>query len=254
MPAAGTALALGLASKQSRVAHARGARKAPPGVSRPPSEEQCVHCKLKSFTGGPTTQVQGHPGGRPHQRCAQGHPAPHRSGTRGGWAGGAGSMTIGLVGHGAEDCLQSPFSPREVPGLQRTACCFGAPALARRGFRQPAATLPAADEGAGLWLHPLLAPSKVLSTESICALAPPAPALQAVGDVCFGSVMGPSSQRANECRIAMFLAGFPASVPVHTVNRWALKRTRQRGRGDWDSSGSVRGCAHAVCAGWQCNG
>ncbi len=45
------------------------------------------------------------------------------------------------------------------------------------------------------------------------------PALQAVGDVCFGSVMGPSSQRANECRIAMFLAGFPTSVPVHTVNR-----------------------------------
>jgi acetyl-CoA acetyltransferase len=40
-----------------------------------------------------------------------------------------------------------------------------------------------------------------------------------VGDVCFGSVMGPSSQRANECRIAMFLAGFPTSVPVHTVNR-----------------------------------
>ncbi|EFN53218.1 hypothetical protein CHLNCDRAFT_25846 [Chlorella variabilis] len=42
---------------------------------------------------------------------------------------------------------------------------------------------------------------------------------EAVGDVCFGSVMGPSSQRANECRIAMFLAGFPTSVPVHTVNR-----------------------------------
>lgn len=49
---------------------------------------------------------------------------------------------------------------------------------------------------------------------------PPAPnCWQAVGDVCFGSVMGPSSQRANECRIAMFLAGFPTSVPVHTVNR-----------------------------------
>lgn len=47
----------------------------------------------------------------------------------------------------------------------------------------------------------------------------PPSALQAVGDVCFGSVMGPSSQRANECRIAMFLAGFPESVPVHTVNR-----------------------------------
>lgn len=42
---------------------------------------------------------------------------------------------------------------------------------------------------------------------------------EAIGDVVFGSVMGPSSQRANECRIAMFLAGFPSSVPVHTVNR-----------------------------------
>lgn len=42
---------------------------------------------------------------------------------------------------------------------------------------------------------------------------------EAVGDVVFGSVLGPSSQRANECRMAMFYAGFPESVPVHTVNR-----------------------------------
>lgn len=42
---------------------------------------------------------------------------------------------------------------------------------------------------------------------------------EAVGDVCFGSVLGPSSQRANECRMAMFFAGFPDTVPVHTVNR-----------------------------------
>jgi acetyl-CoA acyltransferase 1 len=41
----------------------------------------------------------------------------------------------------------------------------------------------------------------------------------AVGDVVMGSVLGPSSQRANECRMAMFYAGFPESVPVHTVNR-----------------------------------
>lgn len=44
-----------------------------------------------------------------------------------------------------------------------------------------------------------------------------------VGDVVIGSVLGPSSQRANECRIAMFLAGMPETVPVHTVNRYALK-------------------------------
>lgn len=42
---------------------------------------------------------------------------------------------------------------------------------------------------------------------------------EAVGDIVFGSVLGPSSQRANECRMAMFYAGFPPSVPVHTVNR-----------------------------------
>ena len=34
-----------------------------------------------------------------------------------------------------------------------------------------------------------------------------------------GSVLGDSSQRANECRIGMFLAGFPVKVPVRTVNR-----------------------------------
>jgi len=42
---------------------------------------------------------------------------------------------------------------------------------------------------------------------------------EAVGDVVIGSVLGPSSQRANECRMAMFYAGFPETVPVHTVNR-----------------------------------
>jgi acetyl-CoA acyltransferase 1 len=40
-----------------------------------------------------------------------------------------------------------------------------------------------------------------------------------VGDIVVGSVLGPSSQRANESRIAMFLAGFPETVPVRTVNR-----------------------------------
>ena len=49
----------------------------------------------------------------------------------------------------------------------------------------------------------------------------PYAALQAVGDIVVGSVLGPSSQRANEARIAMFLAGFPETVPVRTVNRRA---------------------------------
>lgn len=42
---------------------------------------------------------------------------------------------------------------------------------------------------------------------------------EAIGDLVVGSVLGPSSQRANECRIGMFLAGFPETVPVRTVNR-----------------------------------
>ena len=40
-----------------------------------------------------------------------------------------------------------------------------------------------------------------------------------VGDIVVGSVLGASSQRANECRIAMFLAGFPKEVPTRTTNR-----------------------------------
>lgn len=51
-----------------------------------------------------------------------------------------------------------------------------------------------------------------------CVLNQPALS-QAIGDVVIGSVLGASSQRANECRIAMFLAGYPETVPVRTVNR-----------------------------------
>ena len=40
-----------------------------------------------------------------------------------------------------------------------------------------------------------------------------------VGDIVMGSVMGSGSQRANECRIAMFYSGFPKEVPVRVVNR-----------------------------------
>lgn len=41
----------------------------------------------------------------------------------------------------------------------------------------------------------------------------------AIGDIVIGSVLGPSSQRANEARIASFFAGIPEEVPVYTVNR-----------------------------------
>lgn len=40
-----------------------------------------------------------------------------------------------------------------------------------------------------------------------------------IGDVVVGSVLGKNVQRANECRIACFMAGLPAEVPVHIVNR-----------------------------------
>ncbi|KAH7444837.1 hypothetical protein KP509_02G094100 [Ceratopteris richardii] len=40
-----------------------------------------------------------------------------------------------------------------------------------------------------------------------------------VGDIVVGSVLGPSSQRAAQCRMAAFYAGFPEIVPVRTVNR-----------------------------------
>lgn len=40
-----------------------------------------------------------------------------------------------------------------------------------------------------------------------------------IGDIVVGTVLGGGSQRANECRIASFLAGIPDTVPIHTVNR-----------------------------------
>jgi len=40
-----------------------------------------------------------------------------------------------------------------------------------------------------------------------------------IGDVVVGSVLGSNVQRANECRIAGFMAGLPYQVPVHLVNR-----------------------------------
>lgn len=50
---------------------------------------------------------------------------------------------------------------------------------------------------------------------SVCACA-----CADIGDIVVGSVLGPSSQRANEARIASFFAGIPEEVPVRTVNRW----------------------------------
>ncbi|CAD6248969.1 unnamed protein product [Miscanthus lutarioriparius] len=40
-----------------------------------------------------------------------------------------------------------------------------------------------------------------------------------IGDIVVGTVLGPSSQRAIECRTAALFAGFPETVPVRTVNR-----------------------------------
>jgi len=59
-----------------------------------------------------------------------------------------------------------------------------------------------------------------------------------LGDVVVGSVLGSNGQRANEIRIAGFLAGLPSSVPVHMVNRQC-------------SSGlqAVASAAHSIAAG-----
>ncbi len=43
--------------------------------------------------------------------------------------------------------------------------------------------------------------------------------VQDIGDIVIGSVLGDSSQRAIQVRIAGLLAGIPENVPVHTVNR-----------------------------------
>ncbi|KAH1081505.1 hypothetical protein J1N35_021266 [Gossypium stocksii] len=40
-----------------------------------------------------------------------------------------------------------------------------------------------------------------------------------VGDIVVGTVLAPGSQRAMECRMAAFYAGFPDMVPIRTVNR-----------------------------------
>ncbi|XP_010482155.1 PREDICTED: 3-ketoacyl-CoA thiolase 5, peroxisomal-like isoform X2 [Camelina sativa] len=40
-----------------------------------------------------------------------------------------------------------------------------------------------------------------------------------VGDIVVGTVLAPGSQRAMECRVAAYFAGFPDTVPIRTVNR-----------------------------------
>jgi len=40
-----------------------------------------------------------------------------------------------------------------------------------------------------------------------------------LGDIAVGTVLGSNIQRANEVRMAAFLAGVPVSVPIHTINR-----------------------------------
>ncbi|KAA8550652.1 hypothetical protein F0562_002336 [Nyssa sinensis] len=40
-----------------------------------------------------------------------------------------------------------------------------------------------------------------------------------VGDIVVGTLLAPGSQRAAECRMAAFYAGFPETVPIKTINR-----------------------------------
>ena len=59
-----------------------------------------------------------------------------------------------------------------------------------------------------------------------------------------GSVLGDSSQRAIQVRIAGLLAGIPDNVPVHTVNRCegSLQVTVT----------ALRGCCMLSGTSWQC--
>ena len=43
-----------------------------------------------------------------------------------------------------------------------------------------------------------------------------------------GSVLGDSSQRAIQCRVASLLSGIPSTVAVHTVNRCAFRACFER--------------------------
>ena len=40
-----------------------------------------------------------------------------------------------------------------------------------------------------------------------------------LGDIAVGTVLGSNVQRANEVRMAAFLAGVPDTVPIHNINR-----------------------------------
>ena len=72
-----------------------------------------------------------------------------------------------------------------------------------------------------------------------------------------GSVLGDSSQRAIQCRIAAFLAGIPENVPVHTVNRCgappyaAISNAMHPSAAAHASSLSCN--RHACCCCMQCN-
>ncbi len=74
---------------------------------------------------------------------------------------------------------------------------------------------------------PITRASKVKGADAVDLLVPVFRAVlqqtkvepQAIGDVVIGSVLGPSSQRATEVRMAALLAGIPESVPARTVNR-----------------------------------
>ena len=61
--------------------------------------------------------------------------------------------------------------------------------------------------------------------------------IQDIGDIVIGSVLGDSSQRAIQCRVASLLSGIPETVPVHTVNRCAARRKPSFG----SFTGSLRG-------------
>lgn len=109
------------------------------------------------------------------------------------------------------DVFSAPCAAGDSAGYARTTD-FGDDVVIVSALRTPICK---AKRGGFKDTHPddLLAPVLKAVVESV-GLDP-----AEVGDIVVGSVLAPGAQRANECRMAAFYAGFPETVPIRTVNR-----------------------------------
>lgn len=114
-----------------------------------------------------------------------------------------------LVGWPAK-CSPVAGSAREAVGPLPTSCRAACVSLEAH----------AQETAASRVLHEFRAATPCMCVLFCVMLLCAVPACTDIGDIVVGSVLGPSSQRANEARIASFFAGIPEEVPVRTVNRW----------------------------------